>query len=99
MRNAKGSTSLRDIRTGEGIRGSQTGVVSRGGTRGASTPGLARMGSLANWEMEMDIYGGPGRAESVCSDSASAASDINYMHESLRQHHPEDGEEGVSGSR
>lgn len=37
--------------------------------------------------------GGP---ESVGSDTASAASDINYMHESLRQHHPEDEEEGVS---
>lgn len=31
--------------------------------------------------------------ESAGSDTASAASDINYMHESLRQYHPEDDEE------
>lgn len=42
--------------------------------------------------------GGGGLVESAGSDTASAASDINYMHESLRQYHPQEGEEeeGVS---
>ncbi|CAN0192137.1 unnamed protein product, partial [Laminaria digitata] len=38
-------------------------------------------------------FGGGGGMESAGSDTASAASDINYMHESLRQYHPEDDEE------
>ena len=44
-------------------------------------------------------FGGGGGMESAGSDTASAASDINYMHESLRHYHPEDDEEeGVSMS-
>ncbi|CAM9709739.1 unnamed protein product [Ectocarpus sp. 4 AP-2014] len=45
------------------------------------------------------MAGGGGGMESAGSDTASAASDINYMHESLRQYHPEEGcdEEGEGG--
>lgn len=64
----------------------------RGGVGGGVGSGGAPGWGLGGGATE-ERDGGP---ESVGSDTASAASDINYMHESLRQYHPEDDEEGVS---
>lgn len=80
------------------------GPRGRGGGRGAGVVG--GLGGLGGgWSPEESPPergagggGGGGMMESAGSDTASAASDINYMHESLRQYHPEeDDEEGVRG--
>ena len=72
------------------------GVGGRGGLYAAAPLLSERAASKAG------RGGGGGGLESAGSDTASAASDINYMHESLRQYHcaeqdeGEDDEEGVS---
>lgn len=85
---AQETSNLRGLRgkgLGDGGGGGGARAMGGGGGRAeAPTPEMA---------------GGGGGIESAGSDTASAASDINYMHESLRQYHPEEGcdEEGEGG--
>ncbi|CAM9648429.1 unnamed protein product [Ectocarpus sp. 8 AP-2014] len=84
---AQETSNLRGLR-GKGVGGGGGGgaraMGGGGGRAEAPTPEMA---------------GGGGGMEGAGSDTASAASDINYMHESLRQYHPEEGcdEEGEGG--
>lgn len=73
------------------------GVV---GNRGRKAPPAGRSNGV---EPVGDDQERGGSLERPASDTASAASDINYMHESLRQYQPEEGddgdEEGVGDTR
>lgn len=88
--------SLRDLR-GDGDYGGR-GLGGGGAREGFRSRRRFELGrdEPREWDLEDDGNGGTGGPESVGSDTASAASDIYYVHESLRQHNPEEEEdEGV----